>query len=83
MRRRVGLRVELAGLLQDLGSNGNGAVDRVRNHEDVGVRAVLRAALDQALDDAGVDLEEVVTGHSGLAYVTCMLGSRPFRRARS
>jgi len=63
------LGVELAGLLEDFGGNGDGAVHGVGDDEDKGLGAVLDNALDQALDDAGVDLEEVVTGHARLACV--------------
>lgn len=63
------LGVEDAGLLEDLSGNGDGAVHGVGDDEDEGLGAVLGDTLDQALDDAGVDLEEVVTGHARLAYV--------------
>lgn len=63
------LWVELAGLLEDLGGDRDGRVDWVGDDEDVGVRAGGGNALDEALDDAGVDLEEVVAGHAWLAYV--------------
>jgi len=63
------LRVELAGLLEDLSGNRDGAVDGVGDDEDESLRAVLDDTLDQALDDASVDLEEVVTGHARLACV--------------
>jgi hypothetical protein len=63
------LGVELAGLLEDLSGNGDGAVDGVGNDEDKGLRAVLDNTLDQALHDASVDLEKIITGHARLAYV--------------
>lgn len=63
------LRVELAGLLEDLGGDWNSAVHRVGDDEDEGVRAVLGDALDEALHDASVDLEEVIASHAGLACV--------------
>ena len=62
------LGVENAGLLEDLGGDGNGRVHGVGNDEDVGLGGVLCDALDEALDDTGVDLEEVITGHAGLSY---------------
>ena len=63
------LCVKLASLLEDLGGNGDGAVDRVGDDEDEGLGAVRDNTLDQALDNASVDLEEVVTGHARLACV--------------
>lgn len=63
------LCVELAGLLEDLSGNGNGAVHGIGDDEDKGLRAVLDNTLDQTLHDASVDLEEVVTGHARLACV--------------
>jgi hypothetical protein len=62
------LGVEDARGLEDLGGNGNCGVDGVGNDKDVCLGAVLGNALDEALDDAGVDLEQVVTGHTRLAY---------------
>ena len=61
------LGVELAGLLEDLGGNGDGAVDRVGDDQDKGVWAGLGNALNQTFHNASVDLEQVVTGHAGLA----------------
>ena len=61
------LGVEDAGGFEDLGRDGNGAVDGVGDDEDVGVGAVGGDAFDEVADDAGVDLEEVVTGHARFA----------------
>lgn len=61
------LGVEDTGLLQDLGGNWDGGVDWVRDDENVCLRAVLCDALNEALYNAGVDLEKVVTGHTRLA----------------
>lgn len=61
------LGVEYASLLQHLGSNRHSAVHWVGDDEDKSIGAVLGDALDQTLDDTGVDLEEIVTGHTGLA----------------
>jgi len=47
--------------LEDLGGDGDGAVDRVGDDEDVGVRAVLGAGLGEVADDGGVGVEEVLT----------------------
>lgn len=61
------LGVELAGGLEDLGGDGDGAVDGVGDDENEGFGAVLGDALDEVSDDAGVDLEQIVTGHARLA----------------
>lgn len=53
--------------LEDLGGDGDGGVDRVGNYGEDGVRAVLGTSLDEGLDDGSVCVEEIVTGHSGLA----------------
>src|SRR5690242_6180595 len=62
------LGVEDTSGLEHLGGNRDCRVDWVGDDEDVGLGAVLGDALDETLDDAGVDLEEVVTGHARLAY---------------
>jgi hypothetical protein len=49
-----------AGLLQDLGGDGNGAVDRVGDDQDVGVGAVLGDRLGEVTDDRGVGVEQVL-----------------------
>ena len=56
-----------AGLLEDLGDDGDGGVDGVGDDEDVGLGAGLGAGLGKVADDGGVGVEEVVTGHAGLA----------------
>lgn len=63
------LRVEFAVLGEDLGGDRDCGVDGVGDDEDVGFWAVVCYALDESLNDAGVDLEEVVAGHSWLACV--------------
>lgn len=55
-----------AGLLEDLGDDGDGAVDGVRDDEDVGVRGGGRGGLGQVAYDRGVGVEEVVAGHARL-----------------
>ena len=65
------LGVELASGLEDLGGNGDSAVDGVGDDEDESVGAVFGDTLDEVSDDTGVDLEQVVTGHARLAC--CML----------
>lgn len=62
------LWVEDALGLQDLGGNWDGGVDWVGDDEDEGLWCDLSDDLDEALDDASVDVEEIVTGHSWLAY---------------
>lgn len=62
------LWIELASGLEDLGGDWDGAVDWVGDDKDVGVRAVLGDTLDQVADDTGVDLEEIITSHTWLAY---------------
>jgi hypothetical protein len=49
-------------LLEDLRGDRDRRVDRVGNDEDAGVGAVLGASFDQGRDDAGVGVEEVITG---------------------
>jgi hypothetical protein len=53
--------------LENLGRDGHGGVDRVGDDEDEGLGGDLSSNLDEALDNAGVDLEQVITGHAGLA----------------
>jgi hypothetical protein len=57
--------------LEDLGGDGDGGVDGVGDDEDEGLGGNLGNDLDQALDDASVDVEEVITGHTRLAYEQC------------
>lgn len=60
------LGVEDTGGLEDLGGNGDGRVDGVGDDQDEGLGGELGDTLDQVTDNAGIDLEEVVTGHAGL-----------------
>jgi hypothetical protein len=53
--------------LQDLCRDGHGGVDRVGNDEDEGLRGDLSGDLNETLDDASIDVEEVITAHAGLA----------------
>lgn len=53
--------------LEDLGRDGDGGVDGVGDDEDEGLGGHLGNGLNQALDDAGVDVEQVITGHARLA----------------
>ncbi len=61
------LGVEDALGLEDLGGNRDSRVDGVGDDEDEGLGGDLGSDLDEALDDTGVDVEQIVTGHSGLA----------------
>lgn len=61
------LRIKNAGGLEDLGGNGNGGVDRVRDDEGESLGTELGNTRDQVAHDTSVDLEEVVTGHARLA----------------
>ena len=64
---KEGLGVVHASLLEDLCEDRHGGVDRVGDHEELGLGAVLGARLGEALDDGCVGVEEIITGHSGLA----------------
>lgn len=72
------LGVKDTGLLENFGGDGNRGVDRVGNDEDEGLGSVLGNALDKTLDNASVDLEEVVTGHARLAYAESVGVARIF-----
>jgi hypothetical protein len=70
-------------LLEDLGGDGNSRVDLqmsmdcllalgcatygVGDDEDVGLGGVLSSGLGEVADDGGVGVEQIVTGHAGLA----------------
>jgi hypothetical protein len=58
--------VDTTGLV-DLGADGDGRVDGVGNDEQVGLGARLGAGLGEVADDGSVGVEEIVTGHTGLA----------------
>jgi hypothetical protein len=64
------LGVENTSGLEHLSSDWDGRVDGVGDDKDEGLGAVLGNTLDETLDNAGVDLEQVVTGHARLAYRT-------------
>jgi len=53
--------------LEDLGDDGDGAVDGIRDDEDVGVWGRLGGCLCEVADDGGVGVEQVVAGHAWLA----------------
>ena len=53
--------------LEDLGGDGDGGVDGVGDDKDEGLGSNLGGGLNQTLDNASVDVEEVITGHARLA----------------
>lgn len=59
--------IEDASLAEDLSGDGNGGVHGVADDGDAGLGADLGALGDEVLDNGGVGVEEVITGHSGLA----------------
>ena len=61
------LWVEDTSLLKDFGGDWDGGVDWVGDDEDEGLWCDLSNDLDEALDNAGVDVEEVIAGHAWLA----------------
>lgn len=63
------LGVEDTSGLEDLGGNRDGGVDGVGDDQGEGLGGELGDTLDQVTHNTGVDLEEVITGHVGLAYI--------------
>mmetsp|Transcript_34807 Transcript_34807/g.62611 ORF Transcript_34807/g.62611 Transcript_34807/m.62611 type:complete len:358 (-) Transcript_34807:71-1144(-) len=57
-------------LLKGLSSDRNSGVNRVGDDVKDGARAVLAASLNKVHDDTSVDLEKIITGHSGLTRNT-------------
>lgn len=55
--------------LEDLGGDRDRRVDGVGNDKDESLGSHVGGDLNQALDNACVDVEKVVTGHTGLAYI--------------
>lgn len=53
--------------LEDLSGDRDGGVDGVRDDEDEGLGGDLSSNLDKTLDDTGIDIEQIITGHTGLA----------------
>lgn len=53
--------------LEDLGADGDGGVDGVGDDEELGLGGGLGGGLGEVTDDGGVGVEEIVTGHAGLA----------------
>lgn len=61
------LRVKDASGFEHLSGNRDGRVDGVGDDQDEGLGGELGNALDEVADNAGVDLEQVITGHTRLA----------------
>lgn len=61
------LGIEDTRSLEDLGGDRDGRVHRVGDNEDESLGGKLGDALDETLHNSGIDLEKVVTGHTGLA----------------
>jgi hypothetical protein len=51
-------------LLQDLGKNGDGGIHRVGDDEVTGFGSHFGGGLCNGLDNTGVDVEKVVSGHA-------------------
>jgi hypothetical protein len=53
--------------LEDFGGDWDGRVDGVGDDEDISFWCDVGNGFDEAFDDTGVDVEEIITGHSWLA----------------
>jgi hypothetical protein len=62
-----GLGVVDTGSLEDLLDDGDGGVDGVGDDQELGLGGSLGSGLGEITDDGGVGVEEIVTGHAGLA----------------
>ena len=62
--------------LEHLGGDGDGRVDGVGDDQDEGLGGNLGGSLDQALDNASIDIEEIVTGHARLAWGNISIASK-------
>ena len=60
-----------AHLFQCLSSNWDGGVDWVGDDVEESTRAVFSASFNQALDNASIDLEEIIASHSRFTWDTC------------
>lgn len=56
--------------LEDFSNNGDGGVDGVGNNEGVCIRTVFSDGSGQVLDNGGVGVEQIITGHTGFARNT-------------
>ena len=54
-------------LLEHLRKDGHRGIYRVGDNQIAGIRRHIGCSLSNSLDDAGVDVEEVITSHAGLA----------------
>lgn len=54
-------------LLENLGADGNGRVDRVGNDQQLSLGSRLGDSLGKITDDGGIGVEEIITGHAGLS----------------
>ena len=68
--------------LENLGGDGHSRVDWVRDDQDEGLGGNLGSSLDETLNNAGVDVEEIITGHTRLAYymLACQCGGASLSR---
>lgn len=57
-------------MLENFGSDRDGRVDGVRDDANESFGAVFSDTLDEVADDSSIDVEKIVTGHSGLSMVT-------------
>lgn len=62
------LGIEGASGFEDLSGNRDGRVNGVGDNQDESLGAEFGNTLNQVPDDTSVDLEQVVTGHTRLAY---------------
>jgi hypothetical protein len=53
---RIPLRVENSSFLENLGNNGDGGIDRIRNNENKCLRSCRGDTNGQIMDDASIDL---------------------------
>lgn len=60
-------RVKDASGFEHLSGNRDGRVDGVGDDQDEGLGGEFGNSLDEVADNAGVDLEQVITGHTRLA----------------
>ena len=63
------LGVEDTSSLENLGGNRDSGVHGVGDNEGESLGGELGNSLDESLDNSSVDLEKVITAHTGLAYI--------------
>jgi len=64
------LRVENSLGLEDLGGDWDGGIYGVGDDEDIGFWCNFCDSLNETFDDTGVDVEEIIAGHSWFAYIS-------------